>query len=248
MSELSRRAFLAGTGLVVAAKSGLVVPSLVWAAPKVGVAAPTFTASATNGKAVSLAEQRGKIVVLEWTNHDCPYVRKHYDTSNMQGLQKEASGQGVVWLTIISSAPGTQGHVSAAQADELTATRKAAPTAVLLDPTGVVGKAYGATNTPHMYVIDQALHAAERRAGRAELRPGGAAGGGRWPAGEDASHPRVRLHGQVRLRRESRGLRAGGPGRTGRPRSAPDRGRYAFRYLSNQATQRFQPSSAAALL
>jgi hypothetical protein len=83
-------------------------------------------------------------------------VRKHYETDNMQALQKEATGQGVVWLTIISSAPGTQGFVSAGEADQLTASRKAAPTAVLLDPTGAVGKMYGATNTPHMYVIDKA--------------------------------------------------------------------------------------------
>lgn len=156
MFDLSRRAFLAGTGLAVVAKGGLVIPSPAWAAPKVGATAPAFTATATSGKAVSLAEQRGRIVVLEWTNHDCPYVVKHYSTGNMQALQTEATGQGVVWLTIISSAPGTQGHVSPGQADELTATRKAAPTAVLLDPTGVVGKAYGATNTPHMYVIDKA--------------------------------------------------------------------------------------------
>jgi len=114
------------------------------------------TATDTGGKAVSLGDQHGKIVVLEWTNHDCPYVRKHYDTGNMQALQKEATGQGVVWLTIISSAPGTQGYVNPREADELTTTRKAAPTAVLLDPTGVVGKMYGATNTPHMYVIDKA--------------------------------------------------------------------------------------------
>ena len=156
MSTLSRRTFLAGTGLAVVTKSGLVIPSPAWAAPKVGAAAPAFTATATSGKAVSLADQRGKIVVLEWTNHDCPYVRKHYETHNMQGLQKEATEQGVVWLTIISSAPGTQGHVDPGQADELTATRKASPTAALLDPTGVVGKMYGATNTPHMYVIDKA--------------------------------------------------------------------------------------------
>jgi peroxiredoxin len=155
MSELSRRTFLAGSGLAVLAKGSLVVPAPAWATPKVGVAAPAFTATATTGKPVSLADQRGKIVILEWTNHDCPYVVKHYSTSNMQALQKEATGQGVVWLTIISSAPGTQGHVSAAQADELTASRKASPTAVLLDPTGVVGKMYGATNTPHMYVIDK---------------------------------------------------------------------------------------------
>ena len=156
MSHLSRRKFLAGTGLAALAKGGLAIPSPAWAAPKVGAAAPAFTAAATSGQAVSLADQRGKMVVLEWTNHDCPYVVKHYSTSNMQALQKEATGQGVVWLTIISSGPGTQGHVSPRQADELTVTRKASPTAVLLDPTGVVGKAYGATNTPHMYVIDKA--------------------------------------------------------------------------------------------
>ena len=156
MSELTRRAFLAASGFAVVARGSLVIPSPAWAAPKTGVAAPAFTASATTGKAVSLADQRGKIVVLEWTNHECPYVLKHYETNNMQALQKEATGQGVVWLTIISSAPGTQGFVSAAEADQLTASRRAAPTAVLLDPTGAVGKMYGATNTPHMYVIDKA--------------------------------------------------------------------------------------------
>ena len=156
MLDLSRRAFLVSTGVAVVAKGGLVSPAPAWAVPKVGVAAPAFSATATSGQAVSLADQRGKIVVLEWTNHDCPYVRKHYETSNMQALQKEATSQGVVWLTIISSAPGTQGHVNPRQADELTATRKANPTAVLLDPTGAVGKMYGATNTPHMYVIDKA--------------------------------------------------------------------------------------------
>jgi hypothetical protein len=83
-------------------------------------------------------------------------VRKHYESGNMQALQKEITAQGVVWLTLISSSPGTQGYVSPKQADGLTASRKASPTAVLLDPTGVVGKAYGATNTPHMYVIDKA--------------------------------------------------------------------------------------------
>ena len=83
-------------------------------------------------------------------------MRKHYETSNMQALQKDATGQGVVWLTVISSAPGTQGYVSPAEANELTSSRKAAPTAVLLDPQGTVGKMYGATNTPHMYVVDKA--------------------------------------------------------------------------------------------
>jgi len=157
--SLSRRTFLAGTtlaGLAPVAGRGVLVPT-VWAAAvaKVGEAAPGFTTTATTSKGVSLADQRGKIVILEWTNHDCPYVRKHYDSGNMQTLQKEITGQGVIWLTLISSSPGTQGYVTPKQADELTSTRKANPTAVLLDPTGVVGRAYGATNTPHMYVIDK---------------------------------------------------------------------------------------------
>ena len=158
MSEITfgRRAFLAGASLIALAPGGIVVPRLAWGAAKVGEPAPAFTINGTNGKLVSLADQRGKLVVLEWTNHECPYVRKHYETGNMQTLQKEATGQGVVWLTVISSAPGTQGHVNAKEADELTESRKASPTAVLFDPTGSVGKAYGATNTPHMYVIDKA--------------------------------------------------------------------------------------------
>jgi peroxiredoxin len=151
IDAISRRQLLVGAGTL--AVLGLVAPRRSFAAATVGAAAPTFNLTSSNGPSINLADQRGKIVVLEWTNHDCPYVRKHYDTSNMQNLQKEATGQGVVWLTIISSAPGTQGFVSAAEANELTKTRKAAPTAVLFDPTGVTGKAYGATNTPHMYVI-----------------------------------------------------------------------------------------------
>jgi peroxiredoxin len=151
---LSRRTFLAATAALAVTPTDLLAPAPAAAAVKVGAEAPAFTAGATTGKAVSLADYRGRVVVLEWTNHDCPYVRKHYETGNMQALQKEATGQGVTWLTIISSAPGTQGHVSARQADELTTLRQASPTAVLLDPTGVVGRMYGATNTPHMYVID----------------------------------------------------------------------------------------------
>jgi peroxiredoxin len=152
----TRRTFVANAGLIaLAAGVPLLRPGAAGAAAKVGEAAPLFTAATSNGPSVSLNDYRGKIVVLEWTNHDCPYVRKHYDTSNMQALQKEAGGQGVVWLTVISSAPGTQGHVSPAEANELTRSRQAAPGAVVLDPSGVVGKMYGATNTPHMYVIDK---------------------------------------------------------------------------------------------
>lgn len=126
----------------------------VQAAPQVGAPAPAFTGKATDGKAISLADLRGKTVVLEWTNHDCPYVRKHYGTGNMQSLQKEATGDGVAWLSIISSAPGLQGYVEPAEADQLTTKRDAAPTHVILDPRGDIGKMYGARTTPHMYVID----------------------------------------------------------------------------------------------
>ena len=156
--DSTRRTFLAGTtlaGLAAISLRGITPPAWAAAVAKVGQAAPAFAIDATTGKSVSLADQRGKLVVLEWTNHDCPYVRKHYETGNMQALQKETTAQGVVWLTVISSSRGTQGYVTAKEADELTSSRKASPTSVLLDPTGVVGKAYGAANTPHMYVIDK---------------------------------------------------------------------------------------------
>jgi peroxiredoxin len=124
------------------------------AAPEVGKPAPDFTGTDTTGNTWDLADLRGTPVILEWTNHDCPYVVKHYESGNMQALQQEAAEAGYTWLSVISSAPGKQGHVSAAQADELTESRGAAPTAVLLDPEGNIGKAYGARTTPHMYVID----------------------------------------------------------------------------------------------
>ena len=159
-SPVSRRRFLAGSGLGIAAAAvaaPVAAPRRAGAAgtAKVGTAAPVFSLPATTGVAQSLGDLRGRTVVLEWTNHQCPYVRKHYESGNMQALQREATGQGVVWLTIISSAPGTEGHATAAQANELTTSRKATPTAVLLDPQGTVGRLYGATNTPHMYVVDK---------------------------------------------------------------------------------------------
>jgi peroxiredoxin len=151
----SRRTFLTTSGLALAA-GAFVAPRRAGAAATVGAPAPAFTLASSAGSSVALADQRGKLVILEWTNHDCPYVRKHYETGNMQALQKEAAEQGVVWLTVISSAPGTQGYVNAGEANELTSSRRAVPTAVLFDPSGVTGKAYGATNTPHMYLIDKA--------------------------------------------------------------------------------------------
>jgi peroxiredoxin len=154
--DLTRRDWLLGAG-ALAGTATLATRGLAHAAAvaTVGQTAPVFTGTATSGSAVSLADQRGKIVVLEWTNHECPYVRKHYESGNMQALQKEARGKDVVWLTLISSAPRTQGYVTAAEADELTRSRQAVPTAVLLDPKGTVGKMYDARVTPHMYVIDR---------------------------------------------------------------------------------------------
>ncbi len=121
---------------------------------RIGAPAPDFALQSASGEAVTLAEHRGSTVVLEWTNHDCPFVRKHYDSGNMQALQKEAAENGVVWLTLISSAPGKQGHVTSEQARKLTESRDAAPSAVLFDESGDVGRAYDAKTTPHMYVID----------------------------------------------------------------------------------------------
>lgn len=120
----------------------------------IGETAPDFTLTDTNGKEQSLSSYKGKFVVLEWLNHDCPFVHKHYDGGNMQALQKEFTAKDVVWLSINSSAEGKEGYYSAEKSNELTAEKGAAPTAVLLDSNGKVGKQYGAKTTPHMYVVD----------------------------------------------------------------------------------------------
>lgn len=124
------------------------------AAPKVGEPAPDFTATDSAGKPVHLAQLRGKFVVLEWSNDGCPFVRKHYDSGNMQSLQKQATAKGAEWLTVLSSAPGNQGYLDGAAADALTKTRGAAPTHVLLDPSGSVGHLFEAKTTPHLFIID----------------------------------------------------------------------------------------------
>jgi len=121
---------------------------------RINAPAPDFAATDSYGKTRKLSEQKGKIVVLEWTNNGCPFVGKHYGSGNMQSLQKRYTAQGVVWLTVVSSAPGTQGYVTAAEANRDTERRGATPTAVLLDPTGALGHLYGAQATPHMYVIN----------------------------------------------------------------------------------------------
>lgn len=120
-----------------------------------GEPAPDFHAVDSRGSEVALSDFSGRKVILEWTNHQCPFVQKHYGTGNMQALQKQVREDGAVWLTIISSAPGEQGHVTGEQADRLTARRGARPTAVLLDPDGEIGRMYGAMATPHMVVIDE---------------------------------------------------------------------------------------------
>ncbi len=121
----------------------------------IGKSAPDFTATDSNGKIVKLSDFKGRDVVLEWTNNECPFVRKHYDGGNMQSLQKKYTAQNVVWLQVISSAPEKQGHVDGKTANKLNADRGAVPTATLLDPSGAIGKSYGAKTTPHMYIIDK---------------------------------------------------------------------------------------------
>jgi len=122
-------------------------------AAKVGEPAPAFTATDSNGKQVSLAQFKGKYVVLEWHNQGCPFVVKHYGSGNLPKLQKEWTAKGVVWLAIISSAPGKQGFVDGKGANQDMQAHSAAPTATLLDPKGEVGRLYGAKTTPHMFVI-----------------------------------------------------------------------------------------------
>jgi len=128
--------------------------SIAALAARVGEPAPNFTATDSNGKAHTLSSYRGKFVVLEWHNQGCPYTKKHYDSGNMERLQKEWTQKGVVWFTVISSAPGTQGYVTAEQENDYMRRMNAAPTAALLDPTGDLGHLYGAKTTPHMFIIN----------------------------------------------------------------------------------------------
>src|SRR6201994_712636 len=131
----------------------LAVVALAFAV-KVGDPAPGFTAVDSNGKQQRLSDYKGKFIVLEWHNQGCPYTRKHYESGNMQNLQKEWTGKGVVWLTVISSAPGHEGYVTPAQENDYLAKMHAAPTAALLDPDGKVGRLYNAKTTPDMFIID----------------------------------------------------------------------------------------------
>ncbi len=127
--------------------------SATQAAVSVGQPAPNFTAMDTNGKTVSLSDYKGKVVVLEWTNPECPIVKKHYGSGNMQKLQKTYTAEGVVWLSINSSARGKEGALTPAEANNVITARSAAPTSLILDPSGAIGHLYEAKTTPHMFII-----------------------------------------------------------------------------------------------
>jgi peroxiredoxin len=122
--------------------------------PAVGTTAPDFSLTDSKGKTQTVSQYKGKYVVLEWFNPDCPFVKKHYGSGNMQKLQEELTAKGVVWLSIDSSAPGLEGNLSAEQAEKKIAEWKTKQTALVLDPDGKAGRSYGAKNTPHMFVIN----------------------------------------------------------------------------------------------
>ncbi|MEM6781932.1 MAG: redoxin family protein [Pseudomonadota bacterium] len=124
------------------------------AAVEPGQPAPDFTGTDTNGVEHTLSGFKGKTVVLEWTNHECPYVVKHYGGGNMQALQKAATDDGVVWVSVVSSAPGKQGFVDAESGNKVISDKGSNATAKILDPDGSIGKLFGAKTTPHMFVID----------------------------------------------------------------------------------------------
>jgi peroxiredoxin len=144
---LRRRSMLSAAALAL-------VPAAARAAAEVGKPAPAFAGTDSHGRSWSLAGLRGKVVVLETTNDGCPYVGKQYRSGNMQALQRAAAARGVIWLTVAASAPGEQGYVTADEANRIVRRNEAAPAAVLLDPQGRIARAYGATVTPHMFIVD----------------------------------------------------------------------------------------------
>ena len=142
------------TLISVAALSGLVFASTVEALPAVGQKAPDFTLTDTAGKTVRLSDFKGRHMVLEWVNPGCPYVRKHYNSANMQGTQREVTGKGVVWLAINSTETTHYDYLAPAKLGQWMAEQKASPTLTLMDAEGTVGQAYGARTTPHMYIVN----------------------------------------------------------------------------------------------
>ena len=150
MLRLSSLSLLASLTLVVAATQAPVAHADV----EIGKAAPGFKLTDTNGKTHQLSDFKGKYVVLEWLNYDCPFVKKHYGSGNMQSTQKKAEAKKAVWLSIVSSAKGKQGNYAAAELNKMSEERKATPTAILVDEDGTVGHLYDAKTTPHMFIIN----------------------------------------------------------------------------------------------
>jgi hypothetical protein len=153
MTKLSKRSLVLGAAVLVIAAGAIALSRGAEAAIETGAQAPAFSVQDADGRMRTLDEFQGRMVILEWTNHGCPYVRKHYDTGSMQALQREATADGVVWLQVISSAPGEQGHLDGPGSRERVRIDSASPTATLLDSSGAMGRAYGARTTPHMFVI-----------------------------------------------------------------------------------------------
>ncbi len=143
----AKRAFMVASLAVI-----ISAPAALLAQAKVGSPAPDFTAKDSNGRTQSLAQYRGKYVVLEWTNKDCPFAKAQYE-GNMEKLQHEWTAKGVVWLTVESSAPGKQGYMTGPEANAYYKTKNMASTAVIMDPDGKLGHAYAARTTPHMFII-----------------------------------------------------------------------------------------------
>ncbi len=148
---MSRRIF---SKLALASLTLALVPFAAHAVATIDQAAPAFTGKGADGRTINLADYKGKTVVLEWTNHDCPFVKKHYESGNIPQLQKDAAARGVVWLQVISSAPGEQGQVDGATAIKINGYRDSKPAGTVLDADGTIGKLYGAKTTPHLFIIN----------------------------------------------------------------------------------------------
>ena len=132
----------------------MLTAALAFAAPAIGTKAPDFTGTASDGKTYKLADYKGKFVVLQWYNRDCPFIHKHYDSGNMQKLQETYGKKGVIWFEIISSAPGREGYLTPAEAAANRTKSGTKSDATLLDPAGTIGKLYEAKTTPHIFIVD----------------------------------------------------------------------------------------------
>jgi len=199
---------ITAVAVIIASLIGIIgiFDSVAGAALQIGQIAPDFAATNSKGDPVRLSEYRGKTVVLEWTNADCPYTHKHYASGNMQAVQALAQKNGIVWLTVISSAPGKPGYVNGPAADALTQSRSAQPTAVLLDPTGTVARMYDAAYVRDRQGWRAQVHGRDRQHGddlrrghrtRRALLEGSDAGGRGGPGGAASGDQALRLFDQI---------------------------------------------------